>query len=584
MLIGGVHCRKKECIYSYSRYKNASGKFYYANQKIELPHFDNNIMFYTKYGFCRRPSNTYYNIKPYTLPKMPVHIAGAGAVALPDGRVIICGGQIGTYNKLTRIVEVRDNVKCWYWLYNDIQIRELQFQNKPPFHWLGSMNKVMHGISLENYSKENQIYSYLKETYQVIRYLKKFRDEKKNFYLDDFYRNYQKYFIDILAKMRAISEDYHIIIIPWAPHSSIYISKIFKHITKALKIGSEILEGQVIDNKFGPGINWKRNYVSKFLFGFGGCTTITKCNKKGVAILFGMGGQEMQMNIFHSNKSDSSKLPSDITKYLRGARIQKFREHDQQDFNLRFRPINKYGLLMANISNSRFMSENLKHYMLNEDRTFSTCHTLQGNELLKINRSKVEIIMIGGGSITFFDRQRLKRIVGIHRNHNTNVSYLHQNIYAYSITEIDPWVKGMKIQNHRGYLFGLNFPRSRHSSEIIRIKGKKNGEYFRRIVVIGGYCAACKDIKGNKGTTLDIIEEMNMYSDKPDHFRIQSGFKKRLPWPMMDITTVKIPVEWLPPQCYVDYYVNDLRHESKSKITFNVNEGLKEVFDYFRFF
>uniref|UniRef100_A0A0K2THT4 Uncharacterized protein n=1 Tax=Lepeophtheirus salmonis TaxID=72036 RepID=A0A0K2THT4_LEPSM len=29
----------------------------------------------------------------------------------------------------------------------------------------------------------------------------------------------------------------------------------------------------------------------------------------------------------------------------------------------------------------------------------------------------------------------------------------------------------MKIQNHRGYLFGLNFPRSRHSSEIIRIKG-----------------------------------------------------------------------------------------------------------------
>ncbi|CAB4057387.1 unnamed protein product [Lepeophtheirus salmonis] len=353
--------------------------------------------------------------------------------------------------------------------------------------------------------------------------------------------------------MRAISEDYHIIIIPWAPHSSIYISKIFKHITKALKIGSEILEGQVIDNKFGPGINWKRNYVSKFLFGFGGCTTITKCNKKGVAILFGMGGQEMQMNIFHSNKSDSSKLPSDITKYLRGARIQKFREHDQQDFNLRFRPINKYGLLMANISNSRFMSENLKHYMLNEDRTFSTCHTLQGNELLKINRSKVEIIMIGG----------------IHRNHNTNVSYLHQNIYAYSITEIDPWVKGMKIQNHRGYLFGLNFPRSRHSSEIIRIKGKKNGEYFRRIVVIGGYCAACKDIKGNKGTTLDIIEEMNMYSDKPDHFRIQS---------------VKIPVEWLPPQCYVDYYVNDLRHEKRLLIQkatgneeYEINNVLNEI-------
>ena len=35
--------------------------------------------------------------------------------------------------------------------------------------------------------------------------------------------------------------------------------------------------------------------------------------------------------------------------------------------------------------------------------------------------------------------------------------------------------------------------------------------------------------------------------------REDSEFFYRLPWPLMDITTVKIPVQWLPPACYRQY-------------------------------
>ena len=63
---------------------------------------------------------------------------------------------------------------------------------------------------------------------------------------------------------------------------------------------------------------------------------------------------------------------------------------------------------------------------------------------------------------------------------------------------------------------------------------------------------------------LDSLESFELESEKLQNFalydkiseeskRISNDWKFRLPWPLFDITTVKIPIEWLPKKCLQSY-------------------------------
>ena len=73
---------KTQCERSYTRTKGQID----PNLKV-FESYDKTVKFFTKYGFCRMKP-------PAKLPVMPYGLAEAGAVALPDGRVIICGGKL----------------------------------------------------------------------------------------------------------------------------------------------------------------------------------------------------------------------------------------------------------------------------------------------------------------------------------------------------------------------------------------------------------------------------------------------------------------------------------------------------------
>ena len=61
---------------------------------------------------------------------------------------------------------------------------------------------------------------------------------------------------------------------------------------------------------------------------------------------------------------------------------------------------------------------------LEEDRTFATCHVLKGpirhfhhnNDNDADNSLSNDVIVIGGGTVTFYDRQRLDEFVKLRKN------------------------------------------------------------------------------------------------------------------------------------------------------------------------
>ena len=91
--------------------------------------YDRTIKFFTKFGFCRvKP--------PAKLPEMPHGVSEVGAVALPDGRVVICGGQSLTLMPGGRY-ETSNETRCWVWIHGSTEILPLEFYSKLPFNWLG---------------------------------------------------------------------------------------------------------------------------------------------------------------------------------------------------------------------------------------------------------------------------------------------------------------------------------------------------------------------------------------------------------------------------------------------------------------
>ncbi|XP_059099585.1 uncharacterized protein LOC131893546 [Tigriopus californicus] len=198
-----------------------------------------------------------------------------------------------------------------------------------------------------------------------------------------------------------------------------------------------------------------------------------------------------------------------------------------------------------------------KYLVLEEDRIFQTCHLLPQPHFVSSgegSRWNNDIILIGGGTGTFFDRARI-----------LNADYDHTPVYRsiarYDLRPMKHDLKGCQepqqdgkgrwVPEDKTFGYGLNIPRTRHASEIIKTTDVEHGNTTHFVFVFGGY----NDEKG--GQILDSVESLEL--ETLSSFQLYD-FKKeenewlfRLPWPLMDITSVKIPVEWLPKACYVQY-------------------------------
>ena len=76
-------------------------------------------------------------------------------LAMPDGRVIICGGSLlelmpgGKYG-------ARNMTKCWFWIHRTDKIEPLEFLSKLPFNWLGPfLPNLMQLVKFENQNEMN---------------------------------------------------------------------------------------------------------------------------------------------------------------------------------------------------------------------------------------------------------------------------------------------------------------------------------------------------------------------------------------------------------------------------------------------
>ena len=75
-------------------------------------------------------------------------------LAMPDGRVIICGGSLlelmpgGKYG-------ARNMTKCWFWIHRTDKIEPLEFLSKLPFNWLGPFLPNL--MQLVRFEKKNEM-------------------------------------------------------------------------------------------------------------------------------------------------------------------------------------------------------------------------------------------------------------------------------------------------------------------------------------------------------------------------------------------------------------------------------------------
>ena len=59
-----------------------------------------------------------------------------------------------------------------------------------------------------------------------------------------------------------------------------------------------------------------------------------------------------------------------------------------------------------------------------------------------------------------------------------------------------------------------------------------------------------------------------LYDEAKYYENIENEWKFRLPWPLFDVTSVKIPIEWLPQKCLLGYLrKRKIAEQSTEKVT-----------------
>ncbi|TRY75088.1 hypothetical protein TCAL_10809, partial [Tigriopus californicus] len=151
-----------------------------------------------------------------------------------------------------------------------------------------------------------------------------------------------------------------------------------------------------------------------------------------------------------------------------------------------------------------------KYLVLEEDRIFQTCHLLPQPHFVSSgegSRWNNDIILIGGGTGTFFDRARI-----------LNADYDHTPVYRsiarYDLRPMKHDLKGCQepqqdgkgrwVPEDKTFGYGLNIPRTRHASEIIKTTDVEHGNTTHFVFVFGGY----NDEKG--GQILDSVESLEL--------------------------------------------------------------------------
>ena len=90
------------------------------------------------------------------------------------------------------------------------------------------------------------------------------------------------------------------------------------------------------------------------------------------------------------------------------------------------------------------------------------------------------------------------------------------------------------------------------------------------------------------GGALDTVEKLLLKPGNLNNFMIYDGmggyfdkgnfWHKRLPWPLFDITTVKIPVQWLPKKCYHSFL---RKRKADMKVKEDTLANVEDIFDIF---
>jgi len=183
--------------------------------------------------------------------------ASVGAVAIPDGRVIICGGLTMDFDDRYEAVKSIDQTYCWEWKYQTNEVTEMRLYNKLPFRWLGPLTpKLMQLVHFKYNEGEDP-------------------DNTENVNVTEFRDNFSIRPKD-MDLTKEVSTFHRIIIVPW-PAYSLDAYKAERQPDENKKEAAmrnatgDLIEGQIRITKSGSRIFWKRHQLDDIPLGFGGC-------------------------------------------------------------------------------------------------------------------------------------------------------------------------------------------------------------------------------------------------------------------------------------------------------------------------
>ena len=487
MLIGGRRCSGLKCDFLFSRRDNALNDSKPKVQKAVLPQLDRTIKFFTMYGgMCYDEDNAYEERKTPFLPRLPLPLVDAGAVALEDGRVVICGGKsvellpggrYGLYNKTV----------CYYWVHGTAEIKPMRYFNKLNFDWPGPLTpKLMQTARFFNGSDER------------------------------------------------------ILLMPWPRYSDYTTIG-----DKALK-GGYIAVGKSAKESYGPRTKWEKLQLGSMALAHGGCYVLETINETRIRV-HTFGGRELGLNYFQED-AGWTKNGRDLNKHhryfdlgLEAVDGDVFLAQDVKRSEC-VEPVEVTNETFGERLNKKIKAEE-KCVKLDEDRLYATCHLL----------AKSKIVLVGGGETgRFFDRPGFEK----------EAERLYKTFALFELgaktSNCAIGALGCFVQKDVEFGYGLNYGRARHASEVVkRLDLLNDDRVLEDLFVFGGFGDRVNSFgDGEFERVLDNIESQTLgsrFNFYPYANSKRELFRYRLPWPLMDITSVKIPVEWLPPKCLKMY-------------------------------